>query len=73
MQQHSCATCGSDRLKAPRQVDGAWFALCTDCLFETEMEEVAASAGADAAFRVKGAAEMTPQQMADLKRPRAPA
>jgi hypothetical protein len=64
MQSPSCATCGASSLKSPRLVDGSWYALCTECLFETEME----SLGADA-FRAKGVAEISAQQLADLGRP----
>ena len=62
-----CATCKAEPLKPPRLVAGAWFALCTECLFETEVEFV--DGGNDGGFRVKGVAGMTAQQEADLRRP----
>ena len=70
MSQIECATCGAGILKAPRLVDGAWFALCTECLFETEMEPTGAVEGA-ARYRVKGAVGITDKQLEDLKRPQA--
>jgi hypothetical protein len=51
-------------------VAGAWYALCTECLYETEVEAADGMGGADAGFRVKGVAGITPQQEADLRRPR---
>ena len=68
MVQMNCATCKTSALKPPRLVAGAWFALCIECLYETEVE---ASTEEDGSFRVKGVANMTPQQEADLRRPRA--
>ena len=70
MQHYECAVCSSAQLKAPRLVDGAWYALCVACLFETEMEHAQGEAPGEAVFRVKGVAEMTAQQLADLNRPR---
>lgn len=70
MPELACASCEVAPLKPPRLVGGAWYALCTACLFETEIEAVAADV-ADAGFRVKGVAGLTPQQEADLRRPSA--
>lgn len=70
MSQIECATCGAESLRAPRMVDGAWFALCTECLFETEMEATGEGAGA-VRYRVKGAVGITDKQLEDLKRPQA--
>jgi len=64
----ACASCDATPLKPPRLVGGAWYALCTECLFETEIEQVE---GVVDAFRVKGVAGLTPQQEADLRRPAA--
>ena len=66
-----CATCNAATLKPPRLVGGAWYALCTECLYETEVESVGDGAGLEAGFRVKGIAGMTAQQEADLRRPQA--
>jgi hypothetical protein len=71
MSQLTCATCNSATLKPPRLVAGAWYALCTECLFETEVEEVVGSDGEKAGFCVKGVAGISPQQEADLRRPQA--
>jgi hypothetical protein len=71
MTQFTCATCDSASLKPPRMVAGAWYALCTECLFETEVEAVDGVDGQQAGFCVKGVAGMSPQQEADLRRPRA--
>ena len=68
MVQMNCATCKTSALKPPRLVAGAWFALCVGCLYETEVE---ASTEEEGSFRVKGVANMTSQQEADLRRPRA--
>jgi hypothetical protein len=70
MSHLTCATCKASPLKLPRLVAGAWYALCTDCLYETEVEAADGMGGADAGFRVKGVAGITPQQEADLRRPR---
>ena len=71
MTQLTCATCDSALLKPPRMVAGAWYALCTECLFETEVEAVDGVDGEKVGFCVKGVAGMSPQQEADLRRPRA--
>jgi hypothetical protein len=65
-----CASCDASPLKPPRLVGGAWYSLCTECLFETEIEQVDGSADT---FRVKGVVGLTPQQEADLRRPTAQA
>jgi hypothetical protein len=70
MQQLTCATCHASPLRPPRLVGGAWYALCTECLFETEIEAVAAEGVTAADFRVKGVAGISLQQEADLRRPR---
>jgi len=67
----TCATCHAAPLKLPRQVDGAWYALCTECLFETEVEAISPDGVAEPGFQVKCAAGMSQQQEADLRRPRA--
>lgn len=67
----TCATCNSATLKPPRLVAGAWYALCTECLFETEVEALDGAVGENAGFCVKGVAGMSPQQEADLRRPQA--
>ena len=72
MTQLTCATCNSAPLKPPRLVAGAWYALCTECLFETEVEVVEGTDAKKAGFFVKGVAGMSPQQEADLRRPQAP-
>lgn len=69
MQKLDCATCGSSPLRAPRLVGGVWYALCTQCLFETEVEALDGGDAAVTAFRVKGVASVSPQQEADLRRP----
>lgn len=69
MQCLICATCQAEPLNAPRPVGGIWYALCTRCLFETEVETVDGEGAAD--FRVKGPAALSPLQEADLQRPRA--
>ncbi|MBL8381758.1 MAG: hypothetical protein JNM90_01695 [Burkholderiales bacterium] len=66
----TCATCNASRLRPPRLVGGAWYALCTECLYETEMEIVGGGAGPDTGFQVKGIAGLSAQQEADLARPR---
>lgn len=71
MSQLSCATCNSATLKPPRLVAGAWYALCTECLFETEVEAVDGADGQTTGFCVKGVAGLSPQQEADLRRPQA--
>ena len=69
-----CATCECTIKRPPRLVAGAWYALCAECLYETEVEAIdpplkmPADAAAD--FRVKGAAGLTSQQEDDLRRPR---
>ena len=69
MQQLDCATCRSSPLRAPQLVGEVWYALCAQCLFETEVEALGGSVDAVAAFRVKGVAGVSPQQEADLRRP----
>jgi hypothetical protein len=71
MSQLTCATCNSATLKPPRLVAGAWHALCTDCLFETEVEAVDGSDGEKAVICVQGVAGISPQQEADLRLPQA--
>lgn len=68
MSDHVCASCDATTLKPPRMVGDSWYALCTECLFETEMEPID---GAVDEFRVRGVAGLTPQQEADLRRPSA--
>ena len=69
-----CATCECTIKRPPRLVGGSWYALCAECLHETEVEAIdppsTAQADAQADFRVKGAAGLTSQQEDDLRRPR---
>ena len=65
-----CATCDGSALRPPRLVGGAWYALCSQCLFETEVDAIGVTGAGDPKFRVKGAAGLTARQEADLRRPR---
>lgn len=69
MHKLDCASCNSPTLKAPRQVGGVWYALCTTCLFESEIELLAGGNGSGAGYRIKGVAGLSAQQEGDLRRP----
>ena len=69
MQELDCASCKSPTLKPPRLVGGVWYALCTSCLFETEIEVQDGNAGTAAGYRAKGVAGLSAQQENDLRRP----
>ena len=69
MQKLDCASCNSPTLKPPRQVGGVWYALCTTCLFETEIEWLEGGIGSGAGYRIKGVAGLSAQQEGDLRRP----
>lgn len=71
MQDLDCASCKSATLKPPRQVGGVWYALCTTCLFETEIEMLDENAGSAAGYRIKGVAGLSAQQEGDMRRPAA--
>ena len=52
MAQSACANCDAPLEVLPCLVDGAWYALCKECLFETEFELVEAAAEDAPDFRV---------------------
>jgi len=52
----TCATCKSASLKPPRMLAGAWYALCAQCLFETEVEPVDSAPGNEIPAPAAGAA-----------------
>lgn len=69
MQELDCASCKSPTLKPPCLVGGVWYALCTTCLFESEIELLDGCVGSGAGYRIKGVAGLSAQQEADLRRP----
>lgn len=68
MSHLTCATCKAATLKPPRKLAGAWYALCTQCLFETEVEPVGSAPGKAAGFCVKGTAGLAPSAEAHAPR-----
>jgi hypothetical protein len=68
MSHLTCATCKSAILKPPRMLAGAWYALCTQCLFETEVEPVGSAQGKASGFCVKGTAAHAPPAGANVLR-----
>lgn len=71
MQDLDCASCKFPTLKAAHLVGGVWYALCTTCLFETEIEVLDGNAGSGPGYRVKGVAGLSAQQEGDMRRPAA--
>lgn len=71
MQYLDCASCKVPTLKAAHLVGGVWYALCTTCLFETEIEVLGENAGSGVVYRVKGVAGLSAQQEGDMRRPAA--
>ncbi len=71
MRELDCASCKVPTLKAPHLVGGVWYALCTTCLFETEIEVLDENAGSGVVYRVKGVAGLSAQQEGDMRRPAA--
>ncbi len=69
MQELDCASCKSPTLRPPHLVGDVCYALCTTCLFETEIEVLDGNAGSGTGYRVKGVAGLSAQQEGDMRRP----
>ena len=69
MQDLDCASCNSATLKPPRVVGGHWYALCTTCLFETEIEILEGKIDGATGYRIKGVAGLSALQERDIYRP----
>lgn len=69
MKPLTCATCKSVSLKPPRMLAGAWYALCTQCLFETEVEPADGAQGEARAVPAAGGAVRPPQTEAQPRTP----
>lgn len=70
MQGFNCPICVTAELSAPRRAGGRWFAMCSTCHSETEVEPFAHGEDARLDFRIRGPLSNAARREADLHRRR---